>query len=165
MGAVSHVADYIVIRDSNFEPIVGDLLTAPAFPVNLPPDGVVFNEPSILAYVANPSSGANDLNYQIMYRIVWQGETTDEYKQWDRVIATGQLIGGVKRGLWEVVSGGVMRPSVISSDSPVNVPDYGTRDYGTLSQSVVFQVLSGNGTVRFSDVVIWFQRKVAEAPA
>jgi hypothetical protein len=62
----------------------------------------------------------------------------------------GNVGTGVKRGLWKVVSGGVLREGhsniITFRTTHVEIPQHG-----------------GQPTIEFSDIVLWFQRAVAEA--
>ena len=135
-GHISHVADYLVIpgTDQGFELRANERRS---FPFRLPA-GALLNERAIIAFVVDPNSSADHLRYEVQIN--------------DHVLRTGSLTGGVSRALWETFGGDVLR------DGEAN--------------SIEFRVLTGNGSfvawavprLKFQDVVVWFQRKVAEAP-
>jgi hypothetical protein len=130
----SHIADYIVIGQ-DFELGVDD---SRSFPFTLPL-GAVLDEAAIIAFVANPSSRAEDLRYEVQIN--------------DRILRSGSFTGGTVRGLWETFGGGVLR------DGEAN--------------SIEFRVLSGGlsgisagaaPTVKFQEIVLWFQRAIDAEP-
>jgi hypothetical protein len=134
MATISHVADYIVIGP-DFELGVDD---SKHIPFTLPP-GAVLDEAAIIAFVVNPSSRTEDLVYEVQIN--------------DHPLRSGSFTGGVTRGLWETFGRDVLR------DGDAN--------------SIEFRVLSGGlsgiwagaaPTVKFQEIVLWFQRQVAAAP-
>jgi len=117
--------------------------------------------PTILAYMVNPSSGAENLKYEIKFYHRWiaqhhaipplPGQSEDIWTP----ITSGELSGGVRRGCWEAISSNLLRLDI----APFNVPGFSTaHSDGSFSQSVEFSVTSGHGSVTFSDVVLWFRR-------
>lgn len=130
--AISHVADYIPIRPD----VRLRVLESESIPFTLPP-GAVLNETAIIAFVADPTSGVENLKYEVQIN--------------DKTLMSGSFTGGVARGLWETFGGGVLR------DGDAN--------------SIEFWVLSYDEpwsahhppSVRFQEIVLWFQRKVAGA--
>jgi hypothetical protein len=163
MGRISHIADYIVLSDDGFELEAGEYHD---LDVHLPSDAVV-NERAILAFIADPSSSADNLQYKVEIYQRWIDESPhippydSESEQESRVVMTGQFTGGVVRGLWEVIGGGILRLDI----PPFQVFGHSPHDRGSYFQHVRFSVKSGGGSVRFKDVVLWFQRKVAGAPS
>jgi hypothetical protein len=85
-----HIADYIVIPP-DFELGVDESRSVP-FTL---PSGAVLNEAAIIGFVADPSSRAEDLKYEVQIN--------------DHLLRSGSFTGGVARGLWETFGGGVLR--------------------------------------------------------
>ncbi len=113
--------------------------------------------PAILAYMVDPSDDAKDLIYEINLHHMWfsQMHGADVEDLWTP-LTSPRLTGGVRRGYWEVISSQLLRPSV----APFNVPGYPTlhpANEGTYIQSIHFKVVSGHGTVTFSDIVLLFR--------
>ena len=70
------------------------------------------------------------------------------YEVWineHRIRSGGRFSGGVSRGLWETFGA-----EILLSGEGVNTAE--------------FRVVGGHGSLKISDVVLWFQRKVAVAP-
>lgn len=84
------MSDYIVLRDASFTLSKGEVEEKTLPTVKLPQNVKRSTDEArpILAYVADPSSDAENLEYEI-----WINE---------KKIETGSFTGGVKRGLWEV---------------------------------------------------------------
>jgi hypothetical protein len=163
MGRISHVADFIVLSDEGFRLQAGEYNY---LDIHLPIDAVA-NERAILAFMADPSSSADNLQYEVKIYQRWIAESPhipplpSESEDARTVIMTRQFTGGVARGIWEVIGGGLLRLDT----PPFQVPGHVPHDRGSFSQSVMFDVNGGSGSVRFKDVVLWFQRQVAEAPS
>jgi hypothetical protein len=100
------------------------------------PSNAVLDEPSIIAFVADPSANTERIDYEIAIN--------------GRVFPMGNVGTGVKRGLWKLVPGGVLRAgnanNITFTTTHVEIPEHG-----------------GKPTIEFSDIVLWFQRAVAEA--
>ena len=144
----AHIADYVLMQDRDSFSLPGPRPTAEFDEwgeVNTQitektltfrlPSNTVLDEPSIIAFVANPSA-----KERIEYEIEINGH----------VFAMGDFGSGVVRGLWKVVGGGVLRAddsnSITFRTLEGQVPEHG-----------------GQPTIKFSDIVLWFQRAVAEA--
>lgn len=114
--------------------------------------------PAILAYMVDPSDDAKDLIFEIQYHHLWftqyhGGEGIEEL--WTP-ITRHRLTGGVRRGYWEVISSKLIRPSVAPFEVPGHLPHLPDEE-GDYRQNVSFSVLSGHGTVTFSDIVLLFR--------
>jgi hypothetical protein len=167
MGAILHIADYIVLRESSS----GDSL--PEFTLNRRdpdqdvglrihlPAGAVVDERSILAFVADPASYSEDLKYEVSIVQHWHPPGNQPGEHWSKTIGRGTFTGGVARGLWFVIDGDILNLQT----PPFTMPGHGTVNDGTLSVTAWFKLNDGSGLVTFKDVVLWFQRKVAEAPS
>jgi hypothetical protein len=83
------IANYFMVRDSFFTLREDEDMRFPETGgFSLPPGTALGrNDRAILAFVADPSSGAEDLAYEVQVNGV--------------DITSGQFTGGVKRGLWE----------------------------------------------------------------
>jgi hypothetical protein len=101
------------------------------------PEGAVLAEPSIIAFVADPSSNTERIEYEIEIN--------------GHVIPMGNFGSGVTRGLWKIVGGNVLRAG-----------DANTITFRVLEDEIPEH--GGQPTVKFLDIVLWFQRAVAEAP-
>ena len=139
----AHIADYVLMqnRDSFRLPVwqttehfANVIENENTLTFRLPPNAVL-DEPSIIAFVADPSAATESTEYEIEIN--------------GHVFAMGNFGTGVKRGLWKIVSGGVLRAgesnSITFRTLAVQIPDHG-----------------GQPTVKFGDIVLWFQRAVAE---
>jgi hypothetical protein len=145
----AHIADYKVIRADPFRlPVYRETerlrrieSQERSFTFRLPPRAVV-RERAIVAFIANPSSDVERIDYEIEIN----GHSFD-------MTALGS---SVTRGLWRIVGGGVLlEPPADDGEAENN--------------TITFRVLGDIGDIRgdhikFSDVVLWFQRAVAEAP-
>src|SRR3990172_5085116 len=92
----------------------------------LPPNAVL-DEPSIIAFVANPSATTERIEYEIEIN--------------GNVFAMGDFGSDVRRGLWKVVGGGVLRAG-----------DSNNITFKTLE--VEGPAHGGQPTVKFSDIVL-----------
>ena len=113
--------------------------------------------PAILGYMVNPSDDANDLVVEIQYHHLWmtQFHGIENQELWTP-ITRHRFSGGVRRGCWEVISSKLIRPSVAPFEVP-GYPPHSIHDVGDYRQNVSFSVLSGHGTVTFSDIVLLFR--------
>ena len=139
----AHIADYVLMQDRDSFRLPVWRTTAHLAVIDEAektvtfrlPSNTVLDEPSIIAFVANPSA-----KERIEYEIEINGH----------VFAMGDFGSGVVRGLWKVVGGGVLRAddsnSITFRTLEGQVPEHG-----------------GQPTIKFSDIVLWFQRAVAEA--
>jgi hypothetical protein len=144
MSHIAHVADFIVIPrtdtadpDRGFEVRVGE---GESFPFSLP-EGLVRDERAILAFMVNPNADVKNITFEVQIN--------------DHRLRTSTISGGPSRTFIEVVGRDVLR------DGDAN--------------SIEFRVTSGTGVddsswasfstpiAAFSDVVLWFQRKVTAA--
>ena len=100
------------------------------------PSNAVLDEPSIIAFVAEPTGNTVRTDYEVEIN--------------GHVFDMGNVGTGVKRGLWKLVPAGVLNEgdanTVTFRTTDVEIPDHG-----------------GQPTIEFSDIVLWFQRAVAEA--
>lgn len=141
----AHISDYVLMQDRDSfrlpvwrttEHLAVMNETEKTLSFRLPTNSVL-DEPSIIAFIVDPSADTERIEYEIEIN--------------GHVFPMGNLGTGVRRGLWKIVSGGVLR----AGDS----------------NSITFRVLEdqvpehgGQPTLKFSDIVLWFQRAVAEAP-
>ena len=141
----AHIADYVLMQDrSSFSlpvwkttehlAIMEEKEMVRSFRL---PANAVLDEPSIIAFVADPSPNTERIEYELEIN--------------GHVLPMGNFGSGVTRGLWKIVGGNILR----AGDS----------------NSVTFRILEneipehgGQPTVKFLDIVLWFQRAVAEAP-
>lgn len=162
--------DFIVLSDGPLQALSSTFGSDKAgIPVVIPEDVVVPHHggdgglyptkigPAILGYMVNPSDDANDLIVEIQYHHLWmtQYHGTDMEELWTP-ITKHRLTGGVRRTCWEVISSKLIRPSV----APFEVPGYPLHlpnEEGDYRQNISFSVLSGQGTVTFSDIVLMFR--------
>lgn len=147
MGKVSHVADYITMR-RQYRPLV--LPRWDSFPeglgirvrdyewgFSLPVDTVV-REPAIIAFVVNPTTQRRRINLeQIDYEVEINGFMFSMVK----------IKVNDPRAVWRVVKGGVLRAD---ADNTITFRIRGDPE----PRGVCLE---------FSDIVLWFQRRVAEA--
>jgi hypothetical protein len=132
MGTTFHVADYIVLGP-DFYLGVDD---SKSIPFTLPP-GAVLNEAAIIAFVANPSSRAEGLVYEVQIN--------------DHLLRSGSFTGGVTRGLWETFGGGVLRDGNANSI-----------EFRVLSGDNSGIWAGAAPTVKFQEIILWFQREVTQ---
>jgi hypothetical protein len=138
----AHIADYVLMQETDAfslpvwettEHLAQVIDNEHTLAFRLPPNAVL-NEPSIIAFVADPSALTESTKYEIEIN--------------SHVFAMGNFGTGVKRGLWKIVSAGVLRAgesnNIIFRTLDVQIPDHG-----------------GQPTIKFSDIVLWFQRDVA----
>ena len=162
-----HIADYKILKDGGFRLGVGE---TERMAFSLPP-GTVIDERAILGYIANPTSSAENLAYEVKIVQRWwdegrtRGARPDEEEE--IVIQTSAFTGGVMRGLWTIIGSGLL----LLETPPFQLHGRERHDRGSIMLEVVFSVLSNRDTdiwaeqapnVRFSDVILWFQRKAGE---
>jgi hypothetical protein len=164
-------SDFIVLRD---EPLQA-LSSAPGpdkagVAIVIPEDMVVPHHhgdgglyptrigPAVLAYMIDPSDDAKDLVFEIQYHHLWftQYHGPEGIEELWTPITRHRLTGGVRRGYWEVISSKLIRPSVPPYEVPGHPPHLPNEE-GNYRQNVSFTVLSGHGSVVFSDIVLFFR--------
>lgn len=172
MTTITHVADYLPLVIS-----VESGLESPHFTLSdgtvkglriLLPKGAILDEPAILAFVAEPGSDAEHVAYEIGICQNWIADFTMNVPLTDtnnensyQVIGSGEFMGGFPRGLSFVMDGGILNRETL----PYQVPGYGTHMDGNLIVDVWFKVTGGHGSVKFSNVVLWFKRGIVAAAA
>jgi hypothetical protein len=94
------------------------------------PEGVQVNHHArfIVAFMIDPSSGA-DMPYQVRLN--------------DVQITSGHAVGGVARGMWEIVRTDLLR----------ELPEHNTIEIWALPNG------DSRGSLHFSDLVVWFKSR------
>jgi len=140
----AHIADYVLMQDRGSFRLPTWQTTARLAIIDVVerelafrlPSNAVLDESAIIAFIADPSSNTERTEYEIEIN--------------GHVYAMGNFGSGVARAMWKVVGGNVLEAGdanrVIFRILDVRRPDNG-----------------GQPTVKFSDIVLWFQRAVAEA--
>ena len=140
----AHIADYVLMQNrKSFDlPVwqttehLAKIVTNQIQLAFRLPSNAVLDEPSIIAFVADPSGNTVRTDYEIQIN--------------GHVFDMGNVATGVKRGLWRLVPGGVLNEGnanmITFTTTYVEIPEHG-----------------GQPTIEFSDIVLWFQRAVAEA--
>ena len=159
------VADFKVLSDgvvnNNFIDI-SDVLRS---------DEIDITRSAVLAFNANPSEDVDDLDYSIWIVRDWlPAEILDiaaigyegafGYPHDTYVCTHGRFNSGVKRGMWETLN-----TEHFSSDpgdrQSIEHPEFDPRTGRFLMR--LWFIVGGDGRPNFSDVVLWFHRRVAEA--
>lgn len=143
MSHVAHIADFIVVpssgttdTDRGFDLCVGAHQTL-RFSL---PEGLVSDERAVLAFMVNPNADVKDITFEILIN--------------EHSVRAATISGGPSRTFIEVVGGNVL--SVGANDIEFKV----TRGTGIDDSS---WASFSNPIAAFSDIVLWFQRKVAAA--
>lgn len=147
MGRTSHVADYLTMR-RQYRPLLlpryrgpGLLLVVREYgwDFSLPLDAVV-GEPAVIAFVVNPTTQRRRITLKrIDYEVQINNLTLPMV-----AISVDDV-----RGIWRIIKGGVLRSG--------------------RGNTITFRIRGDPDPLgvhlEFDDFVLWFQRRVAEAPS
>lgn len=167
MTTITHITDYLPLVINVESGMVSSHFTLSDGTIKglgiLLPKGAILEEPAILAFVADPGKDADCLTYEIVINQNWKADFTENVPLTDsnnenfrQVIGSGEFTGETSRGLWFVIDSGILNRQKL----PYQVPGYGTHNDGNLIVDVWFRVTGGRGSVKFSNVVLWFKREI-----
>lgn len=184
--AANLVADFRVLRRSAFELKKGDwgpsedgVATFTKELLDLPEDAAL-NRRTILEFLANPSSNAEDLEFEIQIYERWVHKppaggwgfgAAVPQEDGRTAIYRGSFTGGVKRALSAIIEPGwLLRPNppwrIHGSNKDHDADD--TETTGPDGKPVfpewrlTFRVTDGKGSVEFSNVILWFHRDLSD---
>jgi hypothetical protein len=147
MGRISHVADYVIMRRQSrallipryAQPGLRIVMREYGWDFSLPLDAVV-GEPAVIAFVVNAGTKKRGATLK---RIDYEVQINNR-----RLAMVAIRLDDI-RGIWRIVKGGALRPGEDNTITLRITDD--PEPYGVY--------------LEFRDIVLWFQRRVAEAPS
>lgn len=168
MAPISHIADYVVLRETPGGNTVRELTLNRSDPVqerqlriHLPARAVI-EEPAVLAFVADPASYAEGLKFEVsVLQSYFPPGAEDPTETIVSDVGWHRFRGGVARGLWYTLRGNILNLETPSESHPLNIPGHLSHVDGRIEVTARFKVTDGSGLVIIRHVVLWFQRQVS----